>query len=83
MLLLPAGCYHLNVGIMMPEEPIGFAAVAPALEFICWVLVMLIPFLRWVNGAAVTDDQFSIQYTLAAIALAGALSLRLYNRRRR
>ena len=79
MLVLPAGCCQLNVEITMREEPISFGAVAPALEFICWIIVILIPFLRWVNGAAVTDDQFYIQCTIAATSLIGAVSLRLYN----
>jgi hypothetical protein len=34
--------------------------------------------LRWVNGAAVTDDQFVIQMTLVAVALSGAIGLRIY-----
>ncbi len=43
------------------DEPIPFHALAPAIEFCCWVVVALCPFLRWVNGAAVTRDQFWIQ----------------------
>lgn len=62
-----------------PERPILFRDLAPALEFACWVVVALAPFLRWVNGAAVTDDQFVIQMTLVTIAVMGALGLRLYN----
>lgn len=61
------------------ESPIYFRDVAPAIEFSCWVVVALAPFLRWVNGAAVTDDQFVIQMTLVAMALTGAIGLRLYN----
>jgi hypothetical protein len=60
-----------------------FRDLAPALEFMCWVVVVLIPLLRWVNGPAVTDDQFYIQCTLAAMALTGTVSLRLYNWRNR
>jgi hypothetical protein len=58
-----------------------FREIAPALEFACWVVVGLAPFLRWVNGAAVTRDQFVIQIALTSSALAGALSLRFYNYR--
>jgi hypothetical protein len=49
------------------------------LELICWAAILLVPFLRWVNGPAVTDDQFYIQCTLAVIAFVGAISLRLFN----
>ncbi len=60
------------------EEEIHFANLAPALEFMCWTVVALAPFLRWVNGAAVTDDQWWIQVFLFTSALLGALSLRIY-----
>lgn len=60
-------------------ETIRFCDVAPALEFACWVVVALAPLLRWVNGVAVTDDQFYIQCAIAALAVAGAVSLRVYN----
>jgi hypothetical protein len=65
----------------MDEEKatIPFRAVAPALEFLCWVVVVLAPLLRLINGAAVTDDQFVIQVTLFALALTGAIGLRIYN----
>lgn len=61
------------------EDPdIRFIDLAPAVEFCCWVVVALCPFLRWVNGAAVTQDQFVIQVTLFSLALTGAISLRIY-----
>ena len=82
MLVLSAGCCYLNAGITMSEEHISFGAVAPALEFMCWIIVLLVPFLRWVNGAAVTDDQFYFQCALAMSALIGAVSLRLYSWRK-
>jgi hypothetical protein len=61
------------------DEPGRFAELAPAIEFACWVVVALAPLLRWVNGAAVTDDQFVIQVALTSLALVGAVSLRFYN----
>jgi hypothetical protein len=67
---------------MSTENPIQLRDVAPAFEFMSWVAVLLIPFLRLVNGPAVTDDQFCIQCILVSMVLGGALSLRLYNRRR-
>jgi hypothetical protein len=63
------------------DTPVQFRDIAPAIEFACWVVVALAPFLRWVNGAAVTDDQFVIQVALTSCALAGALGLRFYNYR--
>jgi hypothetical protein len=33
--------------VSMANEQINFHDVAPALEFMCWVVVILIPFLRW------------------------------------
>jgi hypothetical protein len=50
----------------------------PAIEFCCWVVVFLAPFLRWVNGPAVTTDQFVVQCTLVSLALTGAVGLRIY-----
>jgi len=60
------------------DEEISFAELAPAIEFMCWTIVALAPFLRWANGAAVTDDQWWIQVFLFSAALLGGLSLRIY-----
>lgn len=63
------------------EEPIHkvqFRKIAPAIEFVCWVVVLLVPFLRIINGAAATNDQFIIQMSLFFFALAGAVRLRIY-----
>lgn len=57
---------------------IRFRDLAPALEFMCWVVVILAPLLRLVNGAAVTSDQFVNQVTVFAVALVGAIGLRLF-----
>jgi hypothetical protein len=38
--------------------------------------------LRWINGAAVTGDQFYMQVGLVTLALLGAISLRIWNWRR-
>jgi len=65
------------------DQKIRFGDVAPAIEFACWVVVALAPVLRWVNGAAVTDDQFVIQAALVATALTGAIGLRIFNWRAR
>jgi hypothetical protein len=67
----------MNENSDSPNE-IHFRDIAPAIEFVCWVMVVLTPFLRLVNGAAVTTDQFVIQVVLFSLALAGAIGLRLY-----
>lgn len=59
-------------------QDIHFRDIAPAIEFVCWVVVMLCPLLRLINGPAVTDDQHLVQVTLFSLALLGAASLRLY-----
>jgi len=64
---------------MLAAETIHFHDLSPAIEFACWVVVALAPLLRWVNGAAVTDDQFVVQVALVATALMGAIGLRIYN----
>lgn len=65
---------------MENDDPeIRFCDVAPAIEFMCWVVVVLAPFLRLVNGAAVTNDQYVIQVTLFSLAFAGAIGLRIYD----
>ena len=60
-----------------------FRDVAPAVEFVCWVVVVLAVFLRLVNGAAVTADQLAIQVALVACAAVGGVALRIYNWRLR
>ena len=60
------------------SEEIRFADLAPAIEFACWTVVVLAPFLRLVNGAAVTNDQWWIQAFLFTGAVLGACSLRIY-----
>ena len=66
----------------MKSEAVDWRETLPAAEFCCWVVVLLAPLLRWINGAAVTDDQFYIQVGLTALALIGAVTLRLVNWRR-
>lgn len=52
------------------------------LEFGCWVAVALIPFLRWVNGPAVSTDQAMVRTALVVLALGGGIVLRTVNWRR-
>ena len=57
---------------------IHFGDIAPAMEFVCWIVVLLAPLLRWIDGPSVTDDQFVVQIALFSLALLGAVGLRLY-----
>ena len=66
----------------MKSEAVDWRETLPAAEFCCWVVVLLAPMLRWINGAAVTDDQFYIQVGLTTLALLGAVTLRIVNWRR-
>jgi len=60
-------------------DDIHLRDVAPAIEFVCWVVVALCPILRLINRAAVTSDQFVFQITLFSLACTGAVGLRIYN----
>jgi hypothetical protein len=67
----------------MPENNdtsgnIRFRDTAPAIEFLCWLVVLIVPVLRLINGPAVTNDQFVMQVATFSLALGGAISLRLY-----
>ena len=47
------------------------------LELACWTMVVLAPFLYWVNGPAVSTDQFVVRTGLVTLALVGGLAIRL------
>lgn len=66
----------------MKSKAVDWRETLPAAEFCCWGVVLLAPMLRWINGAAVTDDQFYIQVGLTTLALLGAVTLRIVNWRR-
>ncbi len=68
----------MNEGGDSPDD-IHFRDIAPAIEFVCWVVVALCPLLRLIDGAAVTEDQFVIQVSLFSLALAGGIGLRIYD----
>ena len=59
-----------------------FRDIAPVIEIGCWTGVILAPFLRWINGPAVSTDQLVMQVFLVALCVVGAVGLRLYNWRR-
>ncbi len=55
-------------------EPIDPYSLA---EFCCWTAVALAPILTWVNGPAVSTDQFVVRTSTFSLALCGAIGLRL------
>jgi hypothetical protein len=67
------------------EEEITPAEIRGWLEFGCWTTLALAPFLYWVNGPAVSQDQLVVRTILVLIAACGAAGLRTYSwlRRRR
>lgn len=56
--------------------PEGSAEVWWLAELFCWTVVVLAPFLRWINGPAVSTDQWVVRVALVCLALAGAVTLR-------
>ena len=60
-------------------DEVHFADIAPAIEFACWTVVVIAPFLRLINGPAVTNDQWWTQAILFTGAAICAFSLRIYH----
>lgn len=56
---------------LTPQEVRGWA------EFCCWTTLLLAPFLYWINGPAVSTDQFVVRTALVVLAACGAVGLRL------
>jgi hypothetical protein len=61
-----------------PSQDVHFRDVAPAIECVCWLVVVIAAGLRMVNGAPVTYDQLLVQVTLFTVALGGAIGLGIY-----
>ena len=47
------------------------------LELACWTMVALAPFLYWVNGPAVSTDQFVVRSGLVTLAVVGGVTIRV------
>jgi len=61
----------------MEDEPLTPQEIAYWAEFACWTVVVLWPFLYWVNGPAVSTDQLVVRTALVVLSLIGAITLRL------
>jgi hypothetical protein len=59
---------------VQPEEPVDPWFLA---EFCCWTMVVLAPILTWVNGPAVSTDQYVVRVTVFVLALTGAIGIRV------
>lgn len=55
-----------------PQNICGWA------EFCCWTTLTLALFLYWVNGPAVSTDQFAVRTALVILSAIGATGLRLF-----
>jgi len=60
----------------MKDTPLTPKEVAYWSEFSCWTALVLWPLLYWVNGPAVSTDQFVVRTALVVVSLAGAFTLR-------
>jgi hypothetical protein len=65
---------------MTPTDPetTGPLEWRPWAEFLCWNLLLLAPFLCWVDGSSVSTDQFVVRSAIVALAACGAVGLRSY-----
>jgi hypothetical protein len=60
-----------------PEPELTAREIRGWAEFCCWTTLALAPFLYWVNGPAVSTDQFVVRTALVVPAAGGAVGLRL------
>ena len=61
------------------DHDIRLDELLPWLEFGCWTAIALFPLLYWVNGPAVSPDQFVVRTILVVVAVTGAVGLRIYH----
>jgi hypothetical protein len=61
-----------------PDTELTQAELRGWIEFACWTILVLAPFLCWVNGPAVSTDQLVVRTALVILAACGAVGLRLF-----
>ena len=64
------------------EQELTTAEILGWSEFACWTMLVLTPFLYWVNGPSVSTDQFVVRTALVILSALGAVILRVVNWRR-
>jgi hypothetical protein len=57
-------------------EPMSTGEVLGWLEFGCWMALVQIPIIWWLQGPSVSTDQFVVRTSLVVIAAAGGIALR-------
>jgi hypothetical protein len=62
-------------------EEISAAELRYWLEFACWATLAVAPFLYWINGPSVSEDQFITRTALVVLAAFMAVGLRAYSLR--
>ncbi|MBN1853551.1 MAG: hypothetical protein JW829_12540 [Pirellulales bacterium] len=67
---------HGDAGVTPDERQDGIPLWA--VELGCWTMVALAPFLYWVNGPAVSTDQFVVRTTVVVLALVGGVAIRVF-----
>lgn len=65
------------------EEPLTTREILGWLELSCWTMIALAPFLYWVNGPAVSTDQFVVRTILVTLAFVGGIVIHIVRRRTR
>jgi hypothetical protein len=60
------------------DDGISPAEIRYLIECGCWTTLALAPFLYWVNGPAVSEDQLVVRTALVLLAACGAIGLRIY-----
>jgi hypothetical protein len=55
----------------------GFPALLLEAEFVCWILIFLVPIMQWVNGSAVTSDQAAIRFIVLCAVVINLIGMRL------
>ena len=63
------------------EEPLSTREILGWVELSGWTMVALAPFLYWVNGPAVSTDQFVVRTILVTVAVVGGIGIHVARRR--
>lgn len=62
-----------NIG----DTELTWEEMRPWIEFSCWSALVMCPILFWLNGPAVSDDQYVVRNGMVILAACGAIGLRL------
>ena len=65
-----------------PDDEITWQELFVHLEFGCWTAIVLIPIIYFIQGPAVSHDQFVMRSLVTAIAVIGVPTLTILRRRK-